>query len=686
MERRETDEGTTASSPVRGACLALALVLAVLLPGCRLAHPAQETARAASPALTTETYDFGQGFAGLIWDWDTPDGEVPKRLPDDCTAEFGRRFVRFYADTGIAQEGEIQFGVVHARWGARVRVTAVEAVHKRLRDLDYALGNDHGSSPVIVDLLLVEVPEKLARKWGLDGLPAAATPPAPFAQGVPAVLEADTFQALRGLLLKQRGVRICGAASVTTMSGTTAIARQIDEVETPKLTFGDSAVPGPVDAVRPIISEPKPAEEQGAQPVEERTGLGPNGAGLVFEVLPQVDEEENGVDLEVKVTVSSLDGWIPYDKSEDTRAPVRFSLEFGTKLACHPGQTLVAGRVFRTGADMARLTGQPPRRTCVLVFVTPGLSEKAPAWPQPEAYASGGRCLWVSRHGGTARESGARHLGFGDEDDGDDDDDEPEPTSGDVRAGIDGLGRKVGITVGPEGKLFYHGGRIAYFGPEACVRRMAGFLAPLDGWEWYASGFVEYRTAAARVGSALWMELTQDGSDVRRCLTAEQVRSLLARIAADPGSALLLTGTVITPSGNPVVSRSVARMVPPEGYKERVVGDRRVWLPLLAQDAREIGIVLEMLPTLGGSGERQRVDLEIASTLTEFLGWQPWGPTLGMPVFRTSEIETKVLLECGTYALLGGGGASLTPGAECSGAKGDSRILWIVGVDRVMPE
>jgi hypothetical protein len=180
----------------------------------------------------------------IIWQWDHPAEEFSRysSMDDDKdhVAEFRKRFAKFCTDLGIlTDDGAAPALVGKTVGGMYLELPLASRARKRILELNLAL--DPGSAPrrVVLDLLVLETTEKLARRWGLDGLPASGHPPKPFADGIPSILSDEQFAALRAVILAQHGSRVYATASMTDAAGKCGEAVHVHEVPVVSFTQPD---------------------------------------------------------------------------------------------------------------------------------------------------------------------------------------------------------------------------------------------------------------------------------------------------------------------------------------------------------------------------------------------------------------------------------------------------------------
>jgi len=634
-----------------------------------------------------------EGLQEIVWRWDTPEAKTPEKpeRPVDQVAEFRSRFAEFCTDVGIVPpDGKplpMEGDVPHRQY---VRVAVASREWERIRELNHALTQEVVPRQVVADLLVLEVPGKLARQWGLDGLPPGGPTPPLFADGVPSVLEPEGYSVLCSLILGQPGTRVFAMASVTTLSGKTAVARQVTQV-----SYNEGLVEREPEA-------PATGEDTKQVALSEYCVGAPRDVGLVFEVTPSPPSLDGWLSrIDVSIRITGIDSWVEYDAGNHVRTPCvwRFSVETG--VACTMGQTILLAGAYQTGEAYARVSGTTPRNSCLLALLSPRWSPAVPQLPKPEDYTSPAGELLVPYRpllsfltGKGRRWTGGIDWGDDDDDDddegtggidwgGDDDDDDEDEDSkakADTDVDLDAARAlkvrqffaSLGAEFGTEGKVVCRGAAVVLFGSSVSIERARRIVSEVCCM---GPRPMLCRAAALRVSPGLWLKLSQDQGPVpsrsTQPLSRADAQAILREVARDKDSRIVTAASVCTSSSKTAVLGDAMELLAPETYEQRRVGGHAVWLPRLGE-ARDIGARLEVTPTLGA--DQRQVTLELSPSYTEFAGWQPLGTTRGLPQYRETTIETQVLLQCGQYLLLGGGGV---PGAQ------DNPIIWLIGVDRM---
>ena len=214
----------------------LAILLALLLSGCHMAQPPLRTAVSQSvPALAapvaTVAVPLSDGLCDLVWRWNAPDGASPEKSegPPYERAQFQNRLDRFCTDIGIVAPGKPPLPLADTPDQISVLVRPDTPAWRRIRDLDHMLAPLAKPRQITADLHVLEIPEKLARRWGLDGGYATGDVPG-LLKGRTRYLTAGTFDKVRALFLSQPGTRAFSVASVTTKLGELTMIRQSLEV------------------------------------------------------------------------------------------------------------------------------------------------------------------------------------------------------------------------------------------------------------------------------------------------------------------------------------------------------------------------------------------------------------------------------------------------------------------------
>jgi len=655
----------------RAICLlTLAVLLSLLFNACQVVQPLAAP-RAASAERTSVVLD--PEFRDLIWCWDSPDGKMPPTAGEKrvTLADFRPRFDTFCADTGIVAPDEPPLALTGKVYCPAVELTVGSRPWKRILEMNGVFG---GFSPqrTVLDLLVLEVPGDLARRWGLDGLPAAGKPPARFADGIPSLLGEEEFIALRSAILKRRGSRIFATASMVTSSSETTTARG-----------GNEMLPLTAVSLNTVahITEPEAkenSEETGARVVDravptvayDTDDLRPLGVTLRGHVSPSPDDD-GLCTVEAEIDIGGVDSWTIHNAEEHVRTPLISSFSLVTRVECRVGQTALVARAFQTGEACTALNGKPPRRSCLLAFVTPRWLRVPVRRPVPEDYVSPTGQLLVKAV--MARELGLyRYEKGGIDSDGDDDgDDAPSWEKGSRTQNVRDFFAEFGGTCSSGTKIFYTGSSLVFFGSPKEVRRMQDLL----GGPGSCPRLTISRLAAIRITPELWLELTADRQkqygESDRILSREEARRFLRRVAQDRESEILSATAVLGMGGEMAILRDVVELQAPVGWERHLLADRSLWLPKW-DDSRNVGSTHRTLPTLYHDG--RHMTLEVEPEYTEFVSWQPCGPALGLPQYRSHRLNSSLVLERSTYVLLGGAGA---------GTDENPLVVWLVGVDGV---
>ncbi len=635
------------------------ILVCLALAGCRavspLTPPESTPESDVHPRTEWTEVRLGRALHDLVWRWESPDGTSPERPDtfDESVAEFGRRFAVFCRDTGIVGPGEAPLVVQRNH----VLLEAGGRAWKRFAELHAALGDTKPDRSVALDLLVLEVPGGLARRWGLDGLPAAEQPPAPFAKDIPSVLDPEQFDALRAAILKQRGCRVFATASMVTDVEVEAVVGNVVETAVPEEP--EFTLDGDVPVVRMNFIEMR--------------DLGVRFSGQVT----AHSRPSERCTVEVDIEVSSLDSWVVYN-SEHFRTPLIAKFKLETRASCTMGHTMLLGRAFQTGQAFAALNVKPPRQSCLLAFVTPRWLREPIRCSALEYFSSqsGQLLVFPLNHNVIRSLTRKTKTGWdekiGDDDDGDDGDDDSDDDSD------DGHTRRLreflasyGISCDAEVKAFYVRQNVVVIAPSDTIQKVQRIFSEL-GWDDF---LMLSRQAAIQISPRLWREVTagrpllygQSG----QVLTQEETRQFLGRVAQDRGSRILSATAALQNIGTTARLRDVVELSEPVGWDRHLVGKRSLWLPKWCE-ARDVGSILGAPGSWWTYDVRKNFTVELEPGYTEFLRWLPCGPGLGFPQYRVHTLPTKTTIERGTYILIGG----------ASGAGQDGPlVVWLVGMD-----
>ncbi len=500
----------------------LSALLGLLLVGCRLTPSPLETPPPNSTASPPEpaTIRLPYGLAELVRRWDSPSGTMPDQ-PEDVTAsegEFQNRFHRFCLDVGILAAGEPSLPLEDTIYGHRVQVLPGTPAHMRLQELCRLLAPMVEPRQATVDLLVLDVPGKLARGWGLDGLPAAGEPPPLLKDGIPESMGDETFAEFRSLLLDQPGTSILAVASAVARPGETAVVRQAP------------AIPAP---------EPEAPDNEDENPLETPPSLAASEPGLLFAVTPgkaQADGWASNVEVRLEIADGKTAGQTQPDSSP--------SLVLRTRTDCTMGQTTFLG-------SMAGQTGH----SCRLVFLTlrwlepmPSLLAFADCGPQGYQFLAF-RFTWLIDILYPRRHSRPR-IDWGDEDESEEDADEKareQVTAGTHQFlqnfGIDfsQSGKLIPILVGPGQSFDESETVVVCFGPfEKAIRRVDRLFAEIMKLD-HSATFCHVTTL--QVSPEKWVELTGENAPDRQ-LSREEVRNLLDGSGQNESPVVLATSSV----------------------------------------------------------------------------------------------------------------------------------------------
>jgi type II secretory pathway component GspD/PulD (secretin) len=178
---------------------------------------------------------------------------------------------------------------------------------------------------------------------------------------------------------------------------------------------------------------------------------------------------------------------------------------------------------------------------------------------------------------------------------------------------------------------------------------------------------------AIQLSPQLWLELSQDLGTVlntsHQLLGAEDVQRVLRAVARDKNSRISSTSTVCTLCGKTAILTDALELLAPTGYRQEQSGRLSRLIPEF-DEARDVGVILEMTPTV--AADQRHITVELSPEYSQVASWLPIGPTRGIPQYLTSTVETQVVIPRGHYMLLGGGGK---PGTD------ESPIIWLIGAD-----
>jgi len=650
----------------------LAMLTALLLSACRVVQPLA-TPRASSAERTTVAL-CGE-LRDLIWCWDSPDGKMPPITREErvTLADFRPRFHRFCADTGIVAAGEPPLVLAGDLPSPAVELTTGSRAWKRILELTYVFGGTFSRREAVVDLLVLEVPGDLARQWGLDGFPAAGKPPARFADGIPSLFEEEEFVALRSAILKRRGTRIHAAASMVTPRGETTQARAVNEV------FPLSAVSlSPVDHITEPATKAK-SEKPRSRAVGRAVPMVAYGTdscrdlGVVLRAMAVPPWDNDGqCFVEAEIDIDGVDSWTVYNAKEHIRTPLISSFSLSTGVECRMGQTALVGRAFQTGQARTALNGKPPRRSCLLAFLTPRWLTVPARWPAKEDFVSPAGQLLVASIGPHMVGLGKDYRGKIDWER--DDSGAPSRQDGSPTRKMREFLAQFGVARNPGTKIFYSGCSLVFFGSLDEVQEMDDLFVR---GSCYPPSLTISRVAAIRITPELWLKLTADRhkeyGESDRILNREEARRFLRRVAQDRESEILSATALLSQAGRGTATLyDVAELTAPVGWERHLLANRSVWLPKWDDGYRAVGSVHRADVVVRAHGGPVVLDME--PEYTEFARWVPCGPTLGLPQYRSHRLNAKVELERDTYLLLGGAGA---------GTDESPFVVWLVGADGV---
>lgn len=131
----------------------------------------------------------------------------------------------FFSNFGVTfPEGSF---VRYDQWVSRL---AVRNTLPNLRRIKHFFDEFNSIPPQIgLSLLVLEIDADLAGRWGLDGLPAAEPQSTPLGGDVPPALKPQDAATLVTALRSRPGTRVAASARMLTVSGNTALLKQVVE-------------------------------------------------------------------------------------------------------------------------------------------------------------------------------------------------------------------------------------------------------------------------------------------------------------------------------------------------------------------------------------------------------------------------------------------------------------------------